>query len=230
MFEPVISPAVLERFPQYSGVVIYAYNLENCASDEFSDALLSEAEALARAMFADVKPSEHPHIAAWREAFAAFGVKPNKMLNSAEALISRVVKGGELPRINWLADVYNALSVRHVLPIGGEDLDKAVGVQRLEIASGLEVFDTVKDGQAFADHPQAGEVVWIDDAGVTCRAWNWRQCVRTRLTEETRNAYFVLDSLEPYSQLETAASELEGYLRQLSPACTLERFRIGGRA
>jgi DNA/RNA-binding domain of Phe-tRNA-synthetase-like protein len=229
MPEPTISPAVLERFPQYSGIVLYARNLENRASDEFSDGLLRETEAQARAMFADSKVADHPHIAAWREAFAAFGVKPNKMLNSAEALISRVVKGGELPRINWLADVYNALSVGHILPLGGEDLDKAVGTQRLEIASGLEVFDTMKDGQPFADHPQVGEIVWMDDAGVTCRAWNWRQCVRTRLTEATRNAYFVLDTLEPYSQLETVASELEGYLKQLSPACTLERFEIGGR-
>ena len=227
MVEPIISSAVLERFPQYGGIVIYARNLENRASDAFSDALLSEAEALARAMFADAKVADHPHIAAWRAAFTAFGVKPNKTLNSAEALISRVVKGAELPRINWLADVYNALSVRHTLPIGGEDLDKAVGAQRLEIASGLEVFDTMKDGSPFTDHPLAGEVVWMDDAGVTCRAWNWRQCVRTRLTEATRNAYFVLDTLEPYSQLETVASELEGYSRQLSPACTLERFHVG---
>ena len=241
----MISPAVLERFPQYNGIVIYALNLENRASDAFSDGLLREAEALARMMFKDSKPIDHPHIAAWRDAFAAFGVKPSKMLNSAEALISRVVKGGELPRINWLADLYNALSVRHTLPIGGEDLDKAVGAQRLEIATGLEVFDTMKDGLPFTDHPQAGEVVWMDDAGVTCRAWNWRQCVRTRLTEETCNAYFVLDSmvgilgnpssdlqqigLEPYSQLEIVAFELEGYLKQLSPACTLERFGIGGR-
>ena len=246
MPEPIISQAILERFPHYRGIVIYARNLENRASDEFSDRLLREAEALARAMFIDSKPSEHLHMRTWRAGFRAFGVNPNKMLNSAEALISRVVKGNELPRINWLADVYNALSVRYVLPIGGEDLDKAIGVQRLEIAIGEEVFDTMKDGQAFTDHPQAGEVVWMDDAGVTCRAWNWRQCVRTRLTEETRNAYFVLDSLiatiheigsssQPersciiYSleTLNRAADELEGYLRQLSPACTLERFHVG---
>jgi DNA/RNA-binding domain of Phe-tRNA-synthetase-like protein len=226
---PIISPAVLERFPHYQGIVIYARNLENRASDEFSAQLLSEAEAQARAMFGDGKASEHSHIAAWREAFQAFGVKPNKMLNSAEALISRVLKGGELPRINWLADVYNAISVRHVLPIGGEDLDKAIGAQQLEIATGTEDFDTMKDGAPVAEHPQPGEVVWRDDAGVTCRAWNWRQCVRTRLTENTKNAYFVLDSLSPFSheELNAAAHELEGHLKQLSPNCSLERFEIG---
>lgn len=32
------------------------------------------------------------------------------------------------------------------------------------------------------EHPRPGEVIWRDDAGVTCRQWNWRQCTRTRIT------------------------------------------------
>jgi DNA/RNA-binding domain of Phe-tRNA-synthetase-like protein len=32
------------------------------------------------------------------------------------------------------------------------------------------------------DQPEPGEVIWRDDDGVTCRCWNWRQCVRTRIT------------------------------------------------
>jgi DNA/RNA-binding domain of Phe-tRNA-synthetase-like protein len=228
----VNTSSISSRFPHYRGVMIYARRLENRPSDEFSSSLLSEAETNAQALFATGKVSEHPHIQAWREAFAAFGVKPSKMLNSAEALISRVLKGNELPRINWLADVYNAISVLNVIPIGGEDLDKAVGMQRLEFARGDEPFDTTKDGASFIDHPQPGEVIWRDDAGVTCRAWNWRQCVRTRLTEHTRNAYFVFDSLEPFTRthLEIAANELEEYLKRLSPNCELERLEIGAQS
>jgi DNA/RNA-binding domain of Phe-tRNA-synthetase-like protein len=224
MPQPYISPAVLEQFPHYKGFIVYAHNIENKPSDEFSNLLLEQAQDHAKAQFSDLKLTEHPHIASWREAFSAFGIKPNKMQNSAEALISRVLKGNDLPRINWLADVYNAISVRHVLPIGGEDLDKAVGLQRLEFATGTEAFDTNKDGAPQTDHPQAGEVIWRDDAGVTCRAWNWRQCLRTRLTEQTKNAYFVLDSLEPYlsEHLEAAWVELKGHLRKLSPECRLE--------
>jgi DNA/RNA-binding domain of Phe-tRNA-synthetase-like protein len=225
----VNTTAIQERFPHYRGVMIYARGLENRPSDDFSSSLLSEAERNALAIFDSGKVSDHPHMQAWREAFQAFGVKPSKMPNSAEALISRVLKGNELPRINWLADVYNAISVRHVLPIGGEDLDKAVGAQRLEFARGDEPFDTTKDGASFIDHPQPGEVIWRDDAGVTCRAWNWRQCMRTRLTEHTRNTYFVFDSLEPFTRthLEIAANELEEYLKRLSPDCVIERLELG---
>jgi DNA/RNA-binding domain of Phe-tRNA-synthetase-like protein len=223
-----ISPAVLERFPHYKGVIIYAHNLENKPCDQSSNTLLEQAETQVRAHFSDLKLTDHPHIAAWREAYSAFGIKPNKMQNSAEALIGRVLKGNQLPRINWLADVYNAISLHFVLPIGGEDLDNAVGAQRLELATGTENFDTNKDGAPFTDHPQPGEVIWRDDVGVTCRAWNWRQCVRTRLTEQTKNAYFVLDSLEPYppEQLEAACAELEAWLRQLSPHSRFERHRF----
>jgi DNA/RNA-binding domain of Phe-tRNA-synthetase-like protein len=220
MPEPIIQPEILERF-QYRGVMLYVHNIENGPSDGFSIAELRRAETDARARFADGKVSDHPHMMAWRQAFSGFGLKPS--------MLSRVLKGGELPAINWLTDIYNALSVRHVLPCGGEDWDFAVGPQKLCLARGDEPFDTSKDGEVFIDHPQAGEVIWADDAGVTCRAWNWRQCVRTRLTEQTRNAYFVLDSLEPYPQVSllAAADELEGFLRQCSPDCQIERVRIG---
>jgi DNA/RNA-binding domain of Phe-tRNA-synthetase-like protein len=225
MPEPITQPEILERF-QYRGVMLYVCNIQNGPSDKFSIAELRRAETEARAKFGDSKASDHPHMMAWREAFSSFGLKPSKFLNSSEAMISRVLKGGELPAINWLTDIYNALSVRHVFPCGGEDWDRAVGAQQLRFARGDEAFDTSKDGEVVIDHPQPGEVVWADDSGVTCRAWNWRQCVRTRLTENTKNAYFVLDSLEPYplESLLTAADELEGFLRQRSPDCQIERI------
>ena len=117
----IIHPEILERFPHYSGVVLYVKNLENRVSDASSSALLEQAEIEARALFLNGKASEHSHILAWRNAFQSFGLKPSKMLCSAEALISRVLKGNELPQINWLTDIYNSISVRYVLPIGGED-------------------------------------------------------------------------------------------------------------
>jgi DNA/RNA-binding domain of Phe-tRNA-synthetase-like protein len=228
MPEPIIQPEILERF-QYRGVMLYVRNIENGPSDEFSIAQLRRAETEARAKFGQGKASDHPHMMAWREAFSSFGLKPSKFLNSSEAMISRVLKGGELPAINWLTDIYNALSVRHVFPCGGEDWDQAVGVQQLRFAQGHEAFDTSKDGETVIDHPQPGEVVWADDAGVTCRAWNWRQCVRTRLNEQTKNAYFVLDSLEPFpkASLVAAADEFEASLRRRSQDCQIERVVTG---
>ena len=224
-----LSPAVAERFPAYHGLVLFASSLTNGPSDERSHTLLREAEEHARRMFASTSPAEHPHLAAWREAFRTFGVKPQRTMNSAEALITRVVKGGELPAINRLTDAYNAVSVRFVVPCGGEDLSKVVGHVTLKLADGTEPFETVKDGAPFTDHPGQGEVVWADEAGVTCRAWNWRQGTRTRLTEDTTRAYFLFDALSPMTrgELERAGDALEGLLADLSPGCRIERVRLG---
>ena len=75
--------------------------------------------------------------------------------------------------------------VAHAVPVGGEDLDAYAGSARLVRAAGDEPFETSAGGEAVVEHPDAGEVVWRDDLGVTCRRWNWRQTIRTRITTST---------------------------------------------
>ena len=162
-------------------------------------------------------PIDHPHLLAWRDAFRSFGVKPKRAVCSAEALIAR----GSLPRINPLVDRYNAVSVRWAVPVGGEDLDRVVPPVRLVYASGAEPFDG-------GDPPRAGEVVWLDGVGVTCRRWNWRQGVRTRLTEETARAYFLFDALAVFESLPAAMDDLVALLSSGWPAARLSSFIAGG--
>ena len=118
--------------------------------------------------------------------------------------------------------------MRFVVPCGGEDLDHVVGPVTLKVADGTEPFETNKDGQPVVDHPVPGEVVWADEGGVTCRAWNWRQGTRTRLTEATTRAYFLFDALPPMTQedLDRAGDELERLLAELSPGCRVERVHL----
>lgn len=160
-----------------------------------------------------------PHVEAWREAYRGFGVNPRRARPSVDALLRRP----ELPLINRVVDAYNAVSVRHGLPIGGEDLDAYEGPARLVRAAGDEPFATVKDGELVTEHPEPGEVIWRDDAGVTCRRWNWRQCTRTLITERTKNALFILEWLEPYplAGLRAAGDELAALLRAITPDVTI---------
>lgn len=222
--------AVLQRFPVYSARVVYAYGLSNAESGGESSDILEAAEAEARRLFAGSAVASHSHIEAWRRAYGAFGSKPSKFLCSAEALLRRVLKREALPRINRFVDMYNAVSLRHVLPAGGEDLDRLEGDLQLRFATGTEPFDAA-DPASSDSHPDPGEVVWKDPAGVTCRRWNWRQCHRTRLIPETLNAYFVLDHLAPYplDALNAATNELCANLKRLSPACEIEVESLGAR-
>jgi DNA/RNA-binding domain of Phe-tRNA-synthetase-like protein len=134
-----------------------------------------------------------------------------------------------LPRIDRITDVYNAVSVAHLLPVGGEDRDRYAGVARLVRAVGDETFDTTNNGQITVQHPDPGEVVWRDDTGVTCRRWNWRQCARTRITHVTTSAVFVLDGLAALGPdgLTAAGDQLTDALAQLHPAVGIATRRIG---
>jgi DNA/RNA-binding domain of Phe-tRNA-synthetase-like protein len=113
----------------------------------------------------------------------------------------------------------------HQVPLGGEDLASYAGPPRLLRATGKEPFDTVDGGAAVVENPDAGEVVWCDDDGVTCRRWNWRQGRRTQLREDTTTALFILDALEPMDgeALDAAAEDLSAELAKLGPAVTIVR-------
>jgi DNA/RNA-binding domain of Phe-tRNA-synthetase-like protein len=201
----------------YRALLIVVSGVHGGPTDAVSDAALRRAEERARARLAGGPPESLPEIAAWRDAFLGFGVKPRAARSSVEALLRRVDAG--LPRINRLTDLYNAVSVEHLLPLGGEDLDPYVGPPRLVRATGDEPFDTIAEGQPVTVTADPGEVLWRDDLGVTCRRWNWRQCVRTRLEEQTSNILFILDGLQPVSteRLEAAGSALIDVLTAGTP-------------
>lgn len=198
--------------PDYRAVLVAASGLEPAGTDEVSEQLLRAAEQTATEALAENAVEQLPQIAAWRDAYRAFGAKPQCTRNSLEALLRRVPTG--LPRVNRLTDLYNAVSVQHLLPLGGEDLDRYQGAAHLRRATGTEPFDTAADGAAAVEHPEPGEVVWCDQAGVTCRRWNWRQGTRTRLTEQTTTALFIIDVLDPVTD-EAAAAATAQLVEQL---------------
>jgi DNA/RNA-binding domain of Phe-tRNA-synthetase-like protein len=223
-----VDPSVFTLRPDYRTVLLAVDGLVPGPSDQASDALLQAAEAAARDALRDRSVAQLPHVAAWREAYRAFGAKPQRTRNSVEALLRRAESG--LPRVNRLTDTYNAISVLHQLPLGGEDLTRYIGAPRLVRATGEEPFDTVADGAAVIEHPEPGEVVWCDDAGMTCRRWNWRQARRTQLGDDTMTAVFILDALDPMPDeaLHAAADDLVSHLTRLGPDVQIVRRLIAG--
>jgi DNA/RNA-binding domain of Phe-tRNA-synthetase-like protein len=225
-----VDAAVFALRPDYRVVLIAVDGIVPGPSDQSSEGLLLKAEMNAREMLRDRPAEQIPHVAAWREAYRAFGAKPQRTRNSLEALLRRTMSG--LPRVNRLTDIYNAVSVLHQVPLGGEDLTCYVGAPQLIRATGAEAFDTVADGIAVIENPDPGEVVWCDDAGVTCRRWNWRQGHRTQLREGTTTALFILDALDAMTDeaLHTAADDLVTYLTRLGPDVSVDRRMMSADA
>ncbi|KQW05594.1 hypothetical protein ASC66_11460 [Leifsonia sp. Root4] len=225
-----VDPAVFDLRPDYRAMLLVVDGLAPDASNRSGgahlDALVAAAEAHSRALLAASLVEELPHIAAWREAYRAFGAKPQRNRNSLEALTRRAEHG--LPRVNALTDIYNAISVLHQIPLGGEDFHLYDGAARLTRATGEEPFDTAANGDTVIEHPELGEVIWCDGAG-TCRRWNWRQGRRTALSDATDTAFFILDALAPMTDdaLTKAADALADALTGLGGEVRVLRRQIG---
>ncbi|EFY86713.1 hypothetical protein MAC_07214 [Metarhizium acridum CQMa 102] len=211
-----VAPEIYKLRPDYRALLMVVEGVPPGPSDDGSEALVLEAEASAKHLLAKHAVGGIPHIAAWRETYRAYAAKPQKTRNSLEALTRRAAAAGGLPRVNRPTDIYNAVSAKHQVRLGGEDPDRYDGSPFLTRASGREEFRTLSGGEARA---APGEPIWCDDAGITCRRWNWRQGPRTALTDDTTRVLFILDALEPLSDeaLARAAEELALALGRLSP-------------
>jgi DNA/RNA-binding domain of Phe-tRNA-synthetase-like protein len=224
--EARVDDAVFTLRPDYRALLLAADGLVPGPGDDDSEALLAAAEASGRRALSERPVDRLPHVAAWRDAYRAFGAKPQRTRNSVEALLRRAESA--LPRVNRLTDLYNAVSVLHQIPVGGEDLLSYCGAPRLICATGTEPFDTTSSGDAVVEHAEPGEVVWCDDAGVTCRRWNWRQARRTQLRDDTTAALFILDALAPMTgdALRAAADDLTSRLSRFGPGVRIARRLI----
>ena len=224
-FHVRIDPEVFALRPDFRAVSIHASGMRNMANSDLASAWLAQACAAPCA-----EPWAEAHRESWREAYRAFGAKPQRTPCSAEALLKRCLRDGSVPGVNAVVDLYNAISLRHAIPVGGEDAGAYAGTPRLTRASGEEPFDTVQAGAPHVEHPETGEVIWRDDRGVTCRRWNWRQGVRTRIEENTTAMWFVLEALDPMpiSALRRAADDLLQGLQSLAPTARFEVLLLSG--
>lgn len=217
-----IAEAIYDDYPETSIAVIVGLGLTNTPSTAESLAALAAASAAVREKADADSLKDHPKIACWHEIYKRFNAKPRKYPCSVESLARRALReNSEVPGINALVDFYNALSLRHLVPIGGEDLDTLAGQLELRSAHGTEHFDIADDSASSEAIVPAGEIVWADDIGVTCRRWNWRQGRRTRLTESTKNAWFIIDSASQSTggrEISEIVNELCGILRERAQA------------
>ncbi len=186
------------------GVVI-AHNIDNSVDNPEIATLLRTEEAALPAKMGAGPVSQHPKIAPWREAYRKFGAKPKKYTSSIENLTKRVLKGHEVGHINNLVALYNVVSLKHVVPVGGENLDAVEGDVILRVA-GEEEPAVQMLGESDARPPYPREIIYADNVGAICRRWNWKEADRTKLTHDTKNAFLVIEAIPPFSRAELNAA------------------------
>lgn len=211
----VVDQRIFEKFQRVVIGVVVAKGMNNRADVGEVHRMIREEEARIRAQYVKDKLSQEPRIAAWRKAYAAFGVKSHDAKCSVENLYRMVLSGKEVRAINPLVDIYNYISLKYMVPVGGEDLDKVVGGIQLTFAGAHESLVKLL-GDHTEEAPPEGEVLYKDDVSALCRRWNWREAERTMLTEDTRNAILVLEGLPPVTrdEVEAAVKELQEFVQK----------------
>ncbi|QLL10707.1 B3/B4 domain-containing protein [Pseudomonas chlororaphis] len=203
VFSYSIHSGIFEAHPDYCRGVVVFRNLDNTKQQPEVTQQLRDSEAALRQKIVG-NPAEHPHIAAWRDAYRQFGAKPSEHRSSIEALSRRVLKPDSLPDINTLVDIGNLLSLRYVLPAGVHPITTRSQNIELRKANPLDRFLAEPGKEPEPISPD--EIVLATTNRILTRRWTWRQAADTRTLPETSFVFFDIDGLLPSTNAEVRAA------------------------
>lgn len=222
--EMKIDRKIMEKYPEVQIGVIVVKNMDNSKAVLEAKGLMREQAHKIETSGLDIEEIQNiPAVAGWREIYADFGAKPpSKFRNSIESLLRRCVgEDSVIPGINPVVDLYNYISLKYTMPVGGDDIDSLVGDLEFTYAKGDEEFKAILSDKG--EPPFEGEIVYKDDKGAICRCWNWRGADRTKLEYETKNALLVIENnlAEQSDKFYEAIDELKKLVEEhLGGECT----------
>jgi DNA/RNA-binding domain of Phe-tRNA-synthetase-like protein len=213
----IIHPDVFELVPGMRIATAAVLGVDNQTPRSEVEAAWAQAwsEAGGAAVYGNAQ--SHPRIAPWRESFTRMGVSGKQFPSSAEALLRRALKGGEPFRINPLVDWYNAISLRHLVPAGGFDLDDLEGAEAVELrlTQAGDTFTALGEDEEVA--LPTGELAYAAGATVLTRHFVWRQSRAGLITPQTHDVLLMSEVLGEVGAdvAETVRADFEAGLREV---------------
>jgi len=212
-----IEEDVFKMFPQFCRGIVVAAGIDNSRSCPELEKLLREQEEKMR-QDTNMDLATHPRLLAWKDAYRKFGSNPNKFTPSIVFLAKQVKSGKPLRSISPAVDAFNIISIRHIIPCGGDDMGSVEEDVTLGRAASDETFAPIFKPEE-VEHPEAGEVIYVNrrTRRVLCRRWNWRNADFSKITPETRNLAINVDGMMPAigrTEIEESAEELKQLLLQ----------------
>lgn len=189
-----IDKAVFELNPGIKFGILIGYNIQNSETTPDDEERLRKAEVKMRDEIKPEQLRELHNVALYRDVMVKSGINPNKYPPSVEAMFKRIIKGGQLPAINAMVDLCNAVSIENGISLGGHDL--------ADIHENLEVrYSRTGDiflpfgAEEYEDVPE-GELVFTSGNMVQTLKWVWRQSELGKLTLDSHDVFFQLVGFE----------------------------------
>jgi len=219
-----VAPEVAVRFP---GIEIHAVRAQGFlgAADKLDHAgQLRQAVARVATLGIDKeKLAAYPPIARWREAYAVLKVRPSAFRASIESLLRRALGGADLGLPIASVNLYNAVSLDALAPMGAYDMAKLPPEPLL-----LRFADPVRDrftplGGKAEDFPfNPALVVYASGNTVLCWGFNHRDNVETALDAQSDDIVFFSEALNPKDGARSAkaVAEVKARLVSVGVACS----------
>ena len=138
---------------------------------------------------------DNPIIRIYRDFYwRVIGIDPTKQRPAQEALLRRVLRGEDLPRINSAVDIGNAASMKFLVPVGLYDIDK-IGSDVLELRwSKGELFRPI-GGKPVAVNNQ----IILAKGDLVVHVYPYRDSELTKVDINTKNVLIVVAGLKGVS-------------------------------
>ena len=177
--------------------------IDNTTSSEEWNSFRDEKIKELLVRYQDLDVHQDPILEGYNILHDNTGVRRRKNIPASENLIKLLRKHGGMNPINKAVDIYNIVSMDTKLALGAHNIDKVDGNVTLRFTDGTERFQPIG-----ADGPiptAAHEYSYIDDSNeVLCRL-EIRQVLKTLVTEETTNIFYIVQG---------NATTSEEYLRE----------------
>jgi DNA/RNA-binding domain of Phe-tRNA-synthetase-like protein len=160
--------------------------------------------------------SKMPAIAASRRAYKVCGKDPARYRLSAEALLRRVLKRGEIYQVNNVVDQLNLVSISSGFSIGGYDADRIGGAVTFGIGKKDEPYEGIGRGELNIEFMP----VFRDSKGAFGTPTS--DSVRTCVTEQTKRFLMIIIAYEPIENIKNATNQAQELLKKYAGATNFE--------
>jgi len=204
-----IDSSVFKLNPDIKFGILVGNNIKNTVTTPEDEERLRIAEAIMREKINPDEIRELSNVKLYREVVKSSGINPNKYLPSVEAMFKRIVKGGQLPVINALVDLCNAVSIEKGISLGGHDLKDIHEDLEVRYSRKGDVF--LPFGSEDYEDVEENELIFTSGNIVQTYKWLWRQSELGKLTLDSTDVFFQLVGFkyEEGSSLYEAMSDIE---------------------
>ncbi|MBP2657075.1 MAG: hypothetical protein H6Q69_107 [Firmicutes bacterium] len=207
-----VDASVFDMNPNIKFGILIGKNIKNSETMTDDEGRLRDAEKRMRETFQVDQVRELSNVSFYREIMTKAGINPNKFPPSVEAMFKRILKGGDLPVINALVDVCNAVSIEQIISLGAHDLNDIHKDLEVRFSKNGDIF--LPFGATEYENVDKGELVFTSGNIVQTRKWIWRQSELGKTTIYSKDIFFQLVGFDDNkeSTLNKAMEDIESLI------------------